>query len=460
MKISKKNIIDFLIYMIIIVLMSIFYLANAIGSRNDLSLLVVFTFIIIGIIGFLMYVLDKRYLSINKLIGVFVILFCSMAPYYQYCSRYNIWGLTSFDNNDYIQANLLIILFLVVFLISYYFINQKLKKKIIKEKKFETQKINDKKTLTSFILFVFIFLSLVSLVYLFVSGNLIDFDGNTVEKSSLEIFSLKIFYYFPISCFLYFIYENRKGNVKLSKFEKNLFIFIILLIIVIIFFPFNGSVSRYLLLGTYIALFYALSYKFKHSSFVLLAFAIGFYLIFPAMNFFKYHSILDIAEFKLGGFDFNSADYDAYQIFMMTIKYVKTNGILYGKNFLSAIFCLIPRTLWESKLEQTGSIIANYYGGSFTNLSCPFFAESYAAFGSIGIVFITPILAYLIIKIETKAITGSTIAKCLETSLLGLIIYYMRGALLPTTSFLIGVFLSSIIVYFIVRILQSYKNLK
>ena len=45
MKISKKNIIDFLIYMIIIVLMSIFYLANAIGSRNDLSLLVVFTFI-------------------------------------------------------------------------------------------------------------------------------------------------------------------------------------------------------------------------------------------------------------------------------------------------------------------------------------------------------------------------------------------------------------------------------
>lgn len=449
---KKVKIFDPVVYSIVAFFMLLFF-ASTLSASNYKDPFVVITFAIIGIFGFCMFVFDKRYLSINKLTGIFVLLFCCLAPFYQYCSNYNVWNLTDFSNDDYLVANMLILLFLFVYQTSYFYFKKNLKNRSIERKN------NKNFQLTSSTLSVFLFVSFFCLLYLIWSGNLVDFGGNETTKSSLEIFTLKIFYYFPVASLLYFFFCKENGNIVASKFSQNVFIFLTLLVTLIIFFPFNGSIARYLLLGTYISLFYMFSKnRFKHSSLILLGFAVGFYYIFPALNFFKYHSITELNKFTFGGFDFNSHDYDAYQVFMMTIKYTKNNGFLFGNNFLSSLFCLIPRSIWTSKLEQTGSIVSSYFGASFTNLSCPYFAECYASFGVLGIIILTPILTLFISKIEAMEKSGSVLGHCFQASFLGLAIYYLRGSLLPATSFLFGIMLSSVVAYGIAHIF--YKSVK
>ena len=55
----------------------------------------------------------------------------------------------------------------------------------------------------------------------------------------------------------------------------------------IIFFPLNGTISRYLLFGTYLMILHALFENYNHRSIILIIAFLGFYYVFPAFNFFK-----------------------------------------------------------------------------------------------------------------------------------------------------------------------------
>ena len=205
---------------------------------------------------------------------------------------------------------------------------------------------------------------------------------------------------------------------------------------------------RYFLFAVYIILGMIILEQFKHRSIVMVGFLLGFVCVFPAFNFFKYHNITEISQFVLGGLNFNFYDYDANQVFMLAIKYCDMRGYVYGMNILTGIFCFIPRTIWTAKLYPSGQIVSSVFNASFTYLSCPIYSEFYLAFGFLGIIVFTLIISYLVKLYDKKVELNKVTSNIINVIVIGMSIYIMRGAFLPTMSYLFGMFLAVAIVYF------------
>lgn len=230
------------------------------------------------------------------------------------------------------------------------------------------------------------------------------------------------------------------------------------LIAFMIFFPFNGTISRFFLFGVYIIMCATIFDKAKHNSLIIIAALIGFYYIFPAFNFFKTHSMDDLSEFALGGLNFNFVDYDAHQVLMISKKYTEQFGFLNGKNLLTALFCMIPRSIWSGKLEHSGVLVSEAFKANFTNLSCPIYAEFYLAFGIVGVIIGAVALAYVVRLLEAAKKNENMPQYGICNICIGMAIYCMRGAMLPTTAYMFGLIISFMIAYFIYLIIGTKKS--
>lgn len=433
-------------------ILSIVLIIEFISSyRSNSNILICILFFLIGLISFVFFILDKRMFSINKFILIYFFIFSYLAPYKQYLSNYNAWKLYIYSDEDYILANILVLVFLVVYLFFYniLFQNKYINKKDNKEKKICKLKLNKSNMI------ILTLINIVCLLYLNSTNKLIKLDEFNTTDTSIRSFTI-IIQFIPVAIMLIYIYIYRLKGVEVKKYIKNIFLIINGLILIIIYFPINGVMPRFFLLGTYITISIVLFEKFKHKSLLLICMIIGFAYIFPAMNFFKYYSISNLSEFVFGGLDFNFYDYDAHQLFMLTIGYTKTNGFLLGKNLLTSIFCFIPRSIWSGKLLPSGELVSLSYNASFTNLSCPIYGELYLAFGIFGIMFGATLLAYIIKKLEVGYLKDSILIKGICTICMGMSIYYMRGAMLPATSFLFSMIIAYLIIYIICKLL-SYK---
>lgn len=95
-----------------------------------------------------------------------------------------------------------------------------------------------------------------------------------------------------------------------------------------------------------------------------------------------------------------SGDFDAFQQIMNTIIYTDLHGFGKGRNFLGASFFFIPRSMWQSKPMGTGMVVAESLGYSFTNLSCPLWAEAFYSLGYIGVFIVLMVYGMLLSFID------------------------------------------------------------
>lgn len=438
---KKKNVIDILIYIIFIFIMTI-DLFNYWDKVSSIAVLI--TFFVIGIASICLFIKDKGFLTIDKMIYIFIWVFGYYTPLHQYTTNTVISESMPFTDEEYLLGNFLIILFMCVYFIFRYYYFRKKDRKIVKNKE-----KNFYLSLSALILITII--SLFCLLYLYFNKYLFSSTIDSTYKDSLKIIIIKMIRFFPVTALLIYIY-SRKNNVIKNKFIKWMCLGILCVINIIIYFPLNGTISRYLLFGTYLMIIASLFEKCKRKSLILLATFLGFYFIFPAFNFFKTHTILEIEQFSLGGFDADFIDYDAYQMFLTAIRYVKDEGITYGMNILSAILCFIPRQIFIYKSLPSGQMIAEARGYAFTNLSCPLFAEFYLAGKSLFIVVGTAIFAVIVKKMEKlKEKNNDILFKGFYYIGVGMALPYMRGALLPMTSFLFTLYITYFICYMICK---------
>lgn len=443
---QKNTTLDNIVYSIIGLLFCLDYIFSTIKSD---SIIISLLFLMIGVVTFFEYIRDNRLFSIHKFIMIYLFVFEYLAPYKQYLTNYNIWRLASFSNTDYIVSLLLVLLFLLCYLfgtkyifkrvkgITFVFGERKIGRKLIK--------IND----CSLVLLTLEIL--LCLFYLYTTNQLIDLGvpgESTSQLDTIQIFIKVVIRFLPIASILFIFFVNKYGLVNCSKTIIRAFKMISVLAVFLIYFPLNGTIPRYFLFAVYIMLGMIILEKFKHRSIVMVCILLGFVYIFPAFNFFKYHNITEISQFVLGGLDFNFYDYDAHQIFMLTIKYCDMRDYVYGMNILTGIFCFIPRAIWSTKLYPSGQIVSSAFNASFTNLSCPIYSEFYLAFGFLGIIVFTFILSYLIKLYDKKVELNKVIPNIINVIVIGMSIYIMRGAFLPTMSYLLGMFLAVAIVYF------------
>lgn len=426
MVIRKSQLFDTTVYLCGAVFL-IIDLINCVSKAT--SLLVVLSFIPILFITIYIFFREDGFLTIDQMLSVYLFMFCYYTPIHQYIDNVNIHGFSPITTSDYIFANLLIILFLLM-----YVLGRKARKNHNLQKYIFKIRLNSLSLLILAILSVGCVLWLQNKHALFNLNEIVSISAD----ESLSVVILKVVRFIPISSLLLFLYALKDKTIS-GSYKFNILMFLIIgFVCLIIFFPLNGTISRYLLFGTYLMLLHALFEKYNHRSIILIIAFLGFYYVFPAFNFFKFHSLNEIGQFALGGFDSSFIDYDAYEMFVQSIHYVSKEGILWGKNIITALLCFIPRKVWTGKLNQSGALVAGYYRASFTNLSCPIYAEFYLAFGILGIVFFSYLFARLVNVIEEGNKTNNTFFRSVYSVAVGMIIPLSRGALLPMTSFFIS----------------------
>lgn len=444
MVIKKSQLLDVFIYCFFLIAMLVDFFKSADSSR---SFVVYFLLLLTGLMSYIFYLLDKGFLTIDKVVYIFAFLFCYYAPFHQYVSGVNIHRYGAFSDTEYASASLVIILFLIIF---------KLVRKYDRNKKKSIFVKSDTGfSVRNFGLLTVSIVCILCLAYLYITHNLFNFTSEAGKSAeSLMSVVLKIVRFFPVACLLLLIHCKKVDRIHCSKSVATLGWVIISISCAIVYFPINGTIGRFLLFGTYISILGSIFEEAKHKSYILLVTVVGFYFVFPAFNFFKYHGIGNLAGFMFGGFDVTTIDYDAFQMFMQSLRYVRSDGLLWGANIFSALMCIIPRSIWSGKLEHTGVIISKSINAAFNNVSCPIFAEFYVAFGIIGVIIGTYFFSKILGILEFGNRKENVFFKGLYYIALGIVFSYMRGAMLPTTSIWYSLNISFVLAYSICKMLR------
>lgn len=426
--------------LVVYTLLTVFFVINLLTfDYSGANWAVILTFFLLGAFFYFRIITARKNISLYRVYYIFCFVFMFYAPLQQYLSGTvfqsgNGWTLT-YSDTDYLRANGLLIAFTALFELGY---------RLTKNK--ET-------TRRPYILVptarmqVLLFLgSLLSIGILAVSGNLFGRVGYGVSNANIGSQINNILRFFPVACFIVTFLQNKE-----LVYKQKWSIVIYGLETFLVFFPFYGSISRFLLFGVYLMIITLFFVNTKHKSLFFLLCVIGFFLVFSSFNYFKTHTVVDMSGFALSITNFNMMDYDAYQMLMATMHYVKENGSAMGRNILAVIFNFVPRSIWTSKMYPTGQIVAEYFGTWFTNLSCPIAAECYFAFGGFGIVIGAPIVGLLLKKVDGFSISDSFFKCGLFHLLSGLLMFILRGALLPTIAYTLALSISLGMVCIVVR---------
>lgn len=441
MYIKKSQVVDMLIYILFLILVVSDWISS---MQIGKSILVMLTFLVLGILCFIGFISENNFVSIDTVIYIFMFLFAYYAPLHQYITGSNIHSYATFSDLEYLFGNTIILIFLVTYMLTRRYLKHKKKALFIKESVFC---INDFSAVIIMVLCILCFL------WLYTHGEVFSFGVDNIDISSSNdtIYGVvtRIIRFFPAASVFLFMSAIKKGEFITSSGTKYISNFVVYIIFFLVFNPVGGVMNRYILFGTFLMLLSSFFENNKHKSFVLLGAVIGFYLVFPAFNFFKYNSFTNISQFTWGGFDVNTNDYDSYQVFLQAIRYVNEHGLLFGKNIISALFCIIPRSVWSGKSLPSGQIITEAINARFTNVSCPLFAEFYLAFGVFGVVIGTILFANIIKSIEYGNQMNNYFYRGLYYITIGIIMSFMRGAMLPVTSYWYCWIISFSIAYFI-----------
>ena len=93
-------------------------------------------------------------------------------------------------------------------------------------------------------------------------------------------------------------------------------------------------------------------------------------------------------------------------------------------------------------MEATGCLDVSSGGSWFKNVSCPLQAEMYFAFGTFGVIILSVFLGLLVCWLDSRCEEEFHFYKGLFAILSGVTLYVMRGSLLSTFSFTVGIMLA------------------
>jgi hypothetical protein len=230
-----------------------------------------------------------------------------------------------------------------------------------------------------------------------------------------------------------------------SRFAK----FVILVTIVILIFP--TSIARFASAALYGSIIYLFLFKLRYfdKSFgTLVAFinCIGILFVFPVLDFFRRPT--ELSDLKFSFVFLLTGHFDAFQNFCLSLEFNPT----FGSNLLGAIYFWIPRSIWVDKPTASNIYLAEYYKFSYDNVSFPLPAEFFSALGFPGLILGGFIIGALLFYLDSiwhnfyRFRNFFVIVILLQLS--QLFIYVMRGALLSSFAYLMGILFSWIFIYY------------
>ena len=235
------------------------------------------------------------------------------------------------------------------------------------------------------------------------------------------------------------------------------------------------AVSRYMTAAVYGGLALVLvPRRMAHSRLVDFVVIVGIMIVFPAFYAFKFGT-LDLEYFQrtivgaLSGTVFCSIDFDAFSLVARIVQYADLNGLTWGTQVFSAIFCFVPRAflaaLGIAKGLPTGEVVATSQGAAYTNLSAPTMSEAYIDFGFFGVVLLALTVSIFLKLLDEHFWDGylsydgeAYLSRAVYPVFVTFLVYILRGSLLHTVMRLYGILLVPLAIYVAHRLLSDRRQ--
>lgn len=380
-KIKKKVFISGIILSLVIGIITSLVISNSVEKRSQP---IIINFLIIVLIATYAILKDTRFLSINKVIWYFCLIFMGIAPLYQYLSGFYPWSFFIQDS-EIEKAQILALLFYLTYYLFYNYISKKFKFKFASKevglanylcRKREFSTVMQINLLISVIAAFVLLVRLEGFMNLFIkSENKVDIENPTIRFIVKKFLSA-----YPAMACTVFIFNPKRYIGRIAM---------IIALIFTVLSNFPTSNPRYWMGTILIGLFLGLYMKRVESRKFDYAILMTILVFFPFFYVFKTKTLTEIfvGRYQHKGIisSFNTIDFDAFSMLARATKYVSDNGITWGRQLLNIILFFVPRSVWTGKPITTNTLITSAQGQRFTNLSCPLPAEGYVNFGIIGI---------------------------------------------------------------------------
>lgn len=430
-------------------------------------------FLLITSIAYYHLNIEKAFSPFLTSFIIFNYLFFFLAPVFQISAmndlNFRFPNDFAFNTSSVVFANLLILIFNIVFIFSYLYFKEK---KLGKNKEQATE-VNFKYNTP---LAILVLLAVCVAIAVFNYDYLLKDISESVyiikdESTSLLLLKKKFLFFTPLGG----IVLTLKHLQMKDKINSNTFFVVLSLVIfiVLLFFFKNIFTEKRNTLGPiYIALIYLFFPKLLNSNakFFLFMF-LSMVIIFPLSStlthidasleqIFVKPSLIYESFLRFGTISgaFESLHYDAFSNIMATAEYVKLYGLSWGYQLLGVCLFFVPRSLWTTKPLSTGELIGNHLFDTtprnFTNLSNSVVSEGFINFGFIGIVVLAIVLAYFIIKFIIWHRSEDCLKQFIAFYFAVHLMFLLRGDLTNGFSYFIGpllsvVFLPKLLIRFI-----------
>lgn len=430
-------------------------------------------FLLITSIAYYHLNIEKAFSPFLTSFIIFNYLFFFLAPVFQISAmndlNFRFPNDFAFNTSSVVFANLLILIFNIVFIFSYLYFKDK---KLGKNKEQATE-VNFKYNTP---LAILVLLAVCVAIAVFNYDYLLKDISESVyiikdESTSLLLLKKKFLFFTPLGG----IVLTLKHLQMTDKINSNTFFVVLSLVIfiVLLFFFKNIFTEKRNTLGPiYIALIYLFFPKLLNSNakFFLFMF-LSMVIIFPLSStlthidasleqIFVKPSLIYESFLRFGTISgaFESLHYDAFSNIMATAEYVKLYGLSWGYQLLGVCLFFVPRSLWTTKPLSTGELIGNHLFDTtprnFTNLSNSVVSEGFINFGFIGIVVLAIVLAYFIIKFIIWHRSEDCLKQFIAFYFAVHLMFLLRGDLTNGFSYFIGpllsvVFLPKLLIRFI-----------
>ncbi len=404
----------------------------SLGITNNAYLLFAFCNSTICIIQLFSH--DESPYSFHKVVHLFVIVFFVFANAIQYAHHSVVSALwISFSDQEYISFQLVILAVLLVYNISYAFINKYISNS---DDPLKREGIINPRLL---ILLAIIAVVLVLWHYreapirLFLRGIQGDSYRDALESGHTDLLFSKFIRVIPSACLLCGILAQLPPKIT----------FPLLFLSLITAFP--TGISRNAVVMYWLPPILAGINLFKKRRFFIIVMLVGIFMVFPIMGNFRYYNGAISLSFDLTYLD--SINYDASQQFMAVIKkHVITNG----RQLLGALLFFIPRSIWPSKPIGSGAMLAvNEF--SFSNISMPFWGEGFINFGWLGILIFDFFLAVFSTYMDRgywykQVYIGKSVSDGYYLIICSALFFILRGDLMSSFSFTVGALVAYLLV--------------
>jgi lipid-A-disaccharide synthase-like uncharacterized protein len=196
------------------------------------------------------------------------------------------------------------------------------------------------------------------------------------------------------------------------------------------------AIARFTLFGSLLILSYLLfdvtRPRFKATLTISMVVLMG--TVFPFISHLQKSRLLTSFDFDFINYFVESNDLDGFQSIVNVVVLINGTGYRLGWQLLSALFAVVPRSVWPAKGLPTGTEAADYAGYAMVNISSPLPSELLVDFGVFGVLAGAVLFTYLLTKSDQIYVLSRDRANLRSIfvfgGIAGYIVIVLRGALL------------------------------